>query len=195
MLENILSLRRLAYIFPIIQPKRWKINKLGYNRLLTHCVSCLCCGWLTGDFLILYCSAAVAPPPVGARGVLLTRVKCAPRRCGAGVWRPLQCLNLHTWSDWMTDPSLPKKFNIFQLFDWAMTEPTAPTERTDPQCIARPSPLKVNGDQSTDACSGHGASNSILYIRYGLKLSGDACFEHQLPDHVLKLFGTSAYFW
>ena len=39
--------------------------------------------------------------------------------------------------------------------------------------------------------------NSILYIRYGLKqsglkLSGDACFEHQLPDHVLKLFGTSA---
>ena len=90
MLENILSLRRL-YIFPIIQPKRWKINKLGYNRLLTHCVSSLCCGWLTGDFLILYCSAAVAPPPVGARGVLLTRVKCAPRRCGAGVWRPLGC--------------------------------------------------------------------------------------------------------
>ena len=34
--------------------------------------------------------------------------------------------------------------------------------------------------------------NSILYIRYGLKLSGDACFEHQLPDHDLKLFGTSA---
>ena len=33
--------------------------------------------------------------------------------------------------------------------------------------------------------------NSILYIRYGLKLSGEACFEHQLPDHILKLFGTS----
>ncbi|CAL8267845.1 unnamed protein product [Boreogadus saida] len=29
----------------------------------------------SGDFLHLYCSAAVAPPPVGARGVLLTRVK------------------------------------------------------------------------------------------------------------------------
>ena len=28
-----------------------------------------------------------------------------------------QCLNLHTRSDWMTDPSLPKKLNIFQLFD------------------------------------------------------------------------------
>ncbi|CAL8339423.1 unnamed protein product [Boreogadus saida] len=38
----------------------------------------------SGDFLHLYCSAAVAPPPVGARGVLLTRVKCAPCRC-AGV--------------------------------------------------------------------------------------------------------------
>ena len=38
-----------------------------------------------------------------------------------------------------------------------MTEPTAPTERTDPQCIARPSPFKVNGDQSTDGGSGHGA--------------------------------------
>ncbi|CAL8234778.1 unnamed protein product [Boreogadus saida] len=38
----------------------------------------------SGDFLHLYCSAAVAPPPVGARGVLLTRVKCAPCRCGAG---------------------------------------------------------------------------------------------------------------
>ncbi|CAL8386597.1 unnamed protein product [Boreogadus saida] len=37
----------------------------------------------SGDFLHLYCSAAVAPPPVGARGVLLTRVKCAPCRCGA----------------------------------------------------------------------------------------------------------------
>ena len=34
--------------------------------------------------------------------------------------------------------------------------------------------------------------NSILYIRYGLKLSGEACYEHQLPDSVLQLFGTSA---
>lgn len=34
--------------------------------------------------------------------------------------------------------------------------------------------------------------NSILYIRYGLKLSGEACYEHQLPDNVLQLFGTSA---
>ncbi|CAL8363014.1 unnamed protein product [Boreogadus saida] len=39
----------------------------------------------SGDFLHLYCSAAVAPPPVGARGVLLTRVKCAPCRCGAAM--------------------------------------------------------------------------------------------------------------
>ena len=38
-----------------------------------------------------------------------------------------------------------------------LTEPKAPTERTDPQCIARPSPFKVNGDQSTDGGSGHGA--------------------------------------
>ncbi|CAL8387198.1 unnamed protein product [Boreogadus saida] len=38
----------------------------------------------SGDFLHLYCSAAVAPPPVGARGVLLTRVKCAPCRCAGG---------------------------------------------------------------------------------------------------------------
>ena len=38
-----------------------------------------------------------------------------------------------------------------------MTEPTAPTERTDPQCIACPSPFKVNGDQSTDGGSGHEA--------------------------------------
>ncbi|CAL8369055.1 unnamed protein product [Boreogadus saida] len=46
----------------------------------------------SGDFLHLYCSAAVAPPPVGARGVLLTRVKCAPCRCGAGGWvvRPIK---------------------------------------------------------------------------------------------------------
>ncbi|CAL8322762.1 unnamed protein product [Boreogadus saida] len=43
----------------------------------------------SGDFLHLYCSAAVAPPPVGARGVRLTRVKCAPCRCGAVGERPL----------------------------------------------------------------------------------------------------------
>ncbi len=34
--------------------------------------------------------------------------------------------------------------------------------------------------------------NSILYVRYGLKLSGEACYEHKLPDNVLQLFGTSA---
>ena len=34
--------------------------------------------------------------------------------------------------------------------------------------------------------------NSILYVRYGLKLSGQACYEHQLPDTVLRQFGTSA---
>lgn len=27
--------------------------------------------------------------------------------------------------------------------------------------------------------------NSFLHIRYGLKLSGKACYEHQLPDDVL----------
>ena len=31
----------------------------------------------------------------------------------------LQCLNLHTKSDWMTDPSLPKKFKNVHLFDGA----------------------------------------------------------------------------
>ncbi|CAL8265162.1 unnamed protein product [Gadus morhua 'NCC'] len=31
------------------------------------------------------------------------------------------------------------------------------SQRTDPQCIARPSPFKVNGDQSTDGGSGHKA--------------------------------------
>ncbi len=30
--------------------------------------------------------------------------------------------------------------------------------------------------------------NSILYIRHGLRLAGDACYEHKL----LQLFGTSA---
>ncbi|CAL9702146.1 unnamed protein product [Knipowitschia caucasica] len=34
--------------------------------------------------------------------------------------------------------------------------------------------------------------NSILYVRYGLKLCGEACYEHKLPDNVLQLFGTSA---
>lgn len=33
--------------------------------------------------------------------------------------------------------------------------------------------------------------NSILYVRYGLKLAGEACFEHKLPDSVLRQFGTS----
>lgn len=32
----------------------------------------------------------------------------------------------------------------------------------------------------------------ILYIPCGLKLSGEACYEHQLPHNVLQLFGTSA---
>ncbi|CAL8234911.1 unnamed protein product [Boreogadus saida] len=35
----------------------------------------------SGDFLHLYCSAAVAPPPVGARGVLLTRGSIADDCC------------------------------------------------------------------------------------------------------------------
>ena len=34
--------------------------------------------------------------------------------------------------------------------------------------------------------------NSILYVRYGLRLSGEACYEYKLPDNVLQLFGTSA---
>lgn len=36
--------------------------------------------------------------------------------------------------------------------------------------------------------------NSILYIWYGLKLSGETYYEHRLPDNVLHLFGTSAAF-
>ena len=55
-----------------------------------------------------------------------------------------------------------------------MTEPTAPTERTDPQCIARPSPLKVNGDQSTDACSGHGAIPMVPYAKMPIFDAPDA---------------------
>ncbi|CAL8370387.1 unnamed protein product [Boreogadus saida] len=47
----------------------------------------------SGDFLHLYCSAAVAPPPVGARGVLLTRVKCAPCRCAG------DCVDQHRTSN------------------------------------------------------------------------------------------------
>ncbi len=31
-----------------------------------------------------------------------------------------------------------------------------------------------------------------IYIGYGLKLAGFACYEHKLPDKVLRLFGTSA---
>lgn len=34
--------------------------------------------------------------------------------------------------------------------------------------------------------------SSILYIRYGLRLVRDACYEHKLPDKVLQLFATSA---
>ena len=34
--------------------------------------------------------------------------------------------------------------------------------------------------------------NSILYVRYGLRLSGEACYEHKLPDGVLQHFGASA---
>ena len=64
-----------------------------------------------------------------------------------------QCLNLHAGSDWMTDPLLLKKLNIFQLFDG--------TVRTDPPCIMRPSPFKVNGDQSMDGGSGHEASGLV----------------------------------
>ena len=33
--------------------------------------------------------------------------------------------------------------------------------------------------------------SSIRYIGYGLKLSGEACYEHQLPDNVVQRFGTS----
>ena len=32
-----------------------------------------------------------------------------------------QCLNLHTCSDWMTDPLLPKKVKIVKLFDGAFS--------------------------------------------------------------------------
>ena len=34
--------------------------------------------------------------------------------------------------------------------------------------------------------------NSILYVRYDLRLSGEACYEHKLPDGVLQHFGASA---
>nr|XP_054591608.1 uncharacterized protein LOC129155892 [Nothobranchius furzeri] len=33
---------------------------------------------------------------------------------------------------------------------------------------------------------------SILHIRYGLRLAGNTCYEHKLPDKVLNLFATSA---
>ena len=45
-----------------------------------------------------------------------------------------------------------------------LTEPKAPMERTDPQCIAHPSPFKVNGDQSTDGGSGHCDATRALTI-------------------------------
>ncbi|XP_031733330.1 uncharacterized protein LOC116399955 [Anarrhichthys ocellatus] len=32
--------------------------------------------------------------------------------------------------------------------------------------------------------------NSILLVRYGLKLAGDTCYQHKLPSEVLEQFGT-----
>lgn len=32
----------------------------------------------------------------------------------------------------------------------------------------------------------------ILLVRYGLKLAGDACYQHKLPSEVLQQFGTTA---
>lgn len=34
--------------------------------------------------------------------------------------------------------------------------------------------------------------NSILLVRYGLKLAGDTCYQHKLPSEVLQQFGTTA---
>ena len=51
------------------------------------------------------------------------------------------------------------------------------TERTDPQWIARPSPFKVNGDQSTDGGSGHEALWSAVEQLPHQAASGDAARE------------------
>ncbi|CAL8338000.1 unnamed protein product [Boreogadus saida] len=75
----------------------------------------------SGDFLHLYCSAAVAPPPVGARGVLLTRVKCAPCRCAGGVVRK----NSLTKS--VTDAEVTK--HTIRWFNLAMDRATKETRR------------------------------------------------------------------
>ena len=100
-------------------------------------------------------SANQIASPGSSRFFLLVAIQDDPLSSIVRARVASQCLNLHTRSDWMTDPSLPKKLNIFQL---SVTVANAPTERTDPQCIARPSPFKVNGDQSTDGGSGHEAT-------------------------------------
>jgi hypothetical protein len=51
----------------------------------------------------------------------------------------------------MTDPSLPKKLNIFQLFDGAFSARIHNALRVRPHS-------KSMGDQSTDGGSGHEAS-------------------------------------
>lgn len=34
--------------------------------------------------------------------------------------------------------------------------------------------------------------NSILLVLYGLKLAGDTCYQHKLPNDILQQFGTTA---
>ena len=53
----------------------------------------------------------------------------------------------------MTDPSLLKKLNIFQLSDGA--EGSNGTDGSTMHCASVP--IKVNGDHATDGGSGHGA--------------------------------------
>ena len=60
---------------------------------------------------------------------------------------------------WLTDGGVVfTEYRYIDIFFNFLTDPKAPTERTDPQCIACPSPFKVNGDQSTDGGSGHEAT-------------------------------------
>ena len=61
---------------------------------------------------------------------------CVEVHCSKSFELLEQCLNLHTRSDWMTDPSLPKKLNIFKLFDRA--EGSSGTNGSTMHCASVP---------------------------------------------------------
>ena len=69
-----------------------------------------------------------------------------------------QCLNLHTESDWMTDPSLPEKFKIVELFDSA--EGSNGAHGSTMHCVSVP--IQSQRGSVNGRCSGHEAKRTAL---------------------------------